>query len=451
MSDGKLTTSCNELMEKSRKNVILSVIVRTKLKTQGDAEAKEAFELLMSERMATRRSHLLSRVHERYGKGAQFCKNYKDSRAKAQAKVVKAAPKATNLWLADAVAVSGTKSEIEDLAKHEDVESVDVNPTFRVPEILRTPLEDAPEAVDGSAWGVAKIQAPEVWGGFGRGRGIIVGHLDTGVDDTHPALAGKVALFEEFDSLGSPLGSATHDSGSHGTHTAGTICGRNYNGINIGVAPEAQLASALVLPGGGGTFAQIVAGMQWAVTQNVNVINMSLGGQGYTNLWNLPVLNATLSGALIVASIGNSGHDTTGGPGNDFFSVGVGATHYRDAVAGFSGGQTLVGVWHDVLSPIFGPLTYMKPDLSAPGVQVLSSVPGPDIAAFNGTSMAAPHVAGSVALLLSATPALVGDPFAVRSILLGTIEDFGEAGRDQRFGFGRLDALSASETAISVI
>jgi hypothetical protein len=446
MSAEKFTTNCQQLIKKAKKDETVTVIVRTKLKTLGEQEARVAAEMLQSEQMATRRTQLLAHVHQRYGQGATFCQNYQESRVKAQAKVASAAPKAAQLWLADAVAVSGSKTEIEDLAKHEDIEVIDVNPTFSVPEILRTPLEDTPEVIDGSAWGVAKIRAPEVWGGFGRGEGILVGHLDTGVDDTHPALAGKVALFEEFDLLGNPLGTPTHDSASHGTHTAGTICGRTTRGINIGVAPGARLASALVLNGGSGSFAQIIAGMQWAVTNGVQVINMSLGGQGYTTLWNLPVLNSTLSGVLVVASIGNSGHGTSGGPGNDFVALGVGATHYQDAVAGFSGGQTLVGVpW------LFSNRTYMKPDLSAPGVQVLSAIPGPDLAAFNGTSMAAPHTAGAVALLLSAAPALQGDPFAVRSILLGTIEDYGEAGRDQRFGFGRLDALSAVETAISIL
>ena len=447
MSEEKFTTNYKETVGKTGKGEALTVIVRTKAKSIAEEDARQALDLLQQEQMATRRAQLLAHVNERYGKGAEFAKNLQDSRITAQSKVVKAAPKAANLWLADAVAVSGTRAEIEELAKHEDIESVDVNPTFRMPEILRTPLEDTPQVIDGSAWGVAKIRAPEVWGGFGRGQGILVGHLDTGVDGAHPALAGKVAAFQEFNGLGIPVPSPVHDSNIHGTHTAGTICGRNFRGINIGVAPGAQLASALVLPGGGGTFAQIVAGMQWAIGQKVQAISMSLGGQGYTPLWNLPVLNATLAGVLVVASIGNSGQGTSGGPGNDVFSVGVGATHYEDVVAGFSGGQTLVGVPHT----LFGPLTYMKPDLSAPGVQVLSSIPGSQIAALNGTSMAAPHVAGTVALVLSSAASLLGDPMAVRSILLGTIEDYGEAGRDQRFGFGRLDALAAVQTAVSIV
>ena len=452
MAYEKFTSACQEVVNKTQKDEVLTVIARTKLKTLGDAEARIAYEMLREEQMATRRTQLLAHVHERYGKGTDFCKNYQDSRMKAQAKIVRAAPIATHLWLADAVAMSGTKAEIEEMAHHEDIDRIDVNPTFRLPEILRTPLEDTPEAIDGSAWGLAKIGAPEAWGGYGRGENILIGVLDTGTDDAHPSLAGKVSAFEEFDALGNPLGTPVHDSHFHGTHVAGTICGRTFRGVNIGVAPDAQVASALVLPGGGGTFAQIIAGMQWALSAGVHVINMSLGGIGYTPVWNLPVLNTTLSGVLVVASIGNSGHGTSGGPGNDLFALGVGATHYEDAVAGFSAGQTLVGVWHDVLSPIFGPLTYMKPDISAPGVQVLSAIPGPDLAALNGTSMAAPHVAGAVALLLSTEPNLQGDPFAVRDILLGAgREDYGEAGRDQRFGFGRLDALSAVAAAVSVV
>lgn len=444
MVEEKFTVACKEVMGKTKKDETLTVIVRTKPKAFGEEDARLAFDMLRDEQMATRRTQLLAHITQRYGKGAAFRSNLRDSRLSDQAKIVKAAPKASNLWLADAVAVSGTRAQIEDLAKHEDVQTVEDNPSFEVPKILRTPLEDTPEVIDGSAWGLAKIRAPEVWGGYGRGEGVLVGHIDTGVDDSHPALAGKVASFFNVDDLGNCTPSPPFDSGSHGTHTAGTIVGRTFRGINIGVAPEAKLCSASVFPNA--TFAKIIGAMQCLIDEGVHVINMSLGALGYNTIWNLPVFFATLSGVLIVASIGNDGHVTSGGPGNDPLAFGVGATHYQDAVAGFSGGQTLVGVPF-----LFFLLTYMKPELSAPGVQVLSSIPGPDLASFNGTSMAAPHVTGAVALLLSAKPDLKGDPFAIRSVLLGAgKEDFGEAGRDQRFGFGRLDVLSAAETVVSI-
>lgn len=448
MNPTQITSECKQQMQKAGKSELLTVIVRPKMKSIAEKEAQIAFQMLKGEIMATNRSQLLRNINERYGKGKDFCKNYQDSRQVAQEKIMKTAPKATGLWMADAIAITGTKAEIEELARHEDIESIDVNPTFRIPEVFQTPLEDSATTVDGSAWGVAKIMAPEVWGGFGRGRGILVGHLDTGVDASHPALLNKVTFFNEFDSFGNPIGGAPHDSGSHGTHTAGTILGRSFNGVNIGVAPDARLASALVLPGGGGTFAQIIGGMQWLLSQGVDVMSMSLGANGYFTIWNTPILISVLSGVNVVASIGNSGLGTSGGPGNDLFAIGVGATHSEDLAAGFSGGQTLVNVFHSWL----GNLTYQKPDISAPGVAVLSSVPGRSLAAFSGTSMAAPHVAGAIALILSAEPTLRGDAFSVRNILLGAgCEDFGDQGKDQRFGFGRLDALSATEAVVSLV
>jgi subtilisin family serine protease len=445
MATEKLTASYRNAVKDVPSDEAVTALVHTEMAAPEREAVDRIHEMLRGEHLATRRADLLRPLNGRYGSGPAFSTNLEQATAEAHAKVVDAAPNAQSLWLAGAVAVQGTPQEIEELARHEDVVRVEANPTFSVPEILQTPLEDTPETVDGSTWGIAKIAAPEVWGGFGRGSGVLVGHLDTGVDDTHPALVGKVAAFQEFDGLGNPVASPTHDSGQHGTHTAGTILGRSYRGVNIGVAPQAQLASALVLPGGSGTFAQIIAGMQWTIRQGVQVINMSLGALGYSTIWNIPVLNATLSGVLVVASIGNSGDGTSGGPGNDPLSLGVGATHHLDHVAGFSSGQTLVSVpW------LFFSLTYIKPDISAPGVQVISSIPGGELAAFNGTSMAAPHVAGAVALLQSADPGLKGDPFATRAVLLGTIEDYGEAGRDQRFGFGRLDAQSAGEQAVAL-
>jgi subtilisin family serine protease len=452
MSTEKLTNGYLAAVNGAAGDDAVSALFRTR-SAEPDSKLGEQQKLqelvrpaLHGERLATRRADLLRLVTERYGEGELFRGAVQEAAAEAHARIIDAAPLATGLWLADAIAVSGTRKEIEDLARHQDVVSVEANPVFELPRTLQTPLEDVPETVDGSAWGVAKVGAPKVWSGLGRGAGVLVGHLDTGVDDSHPALAGKVTAFQEFDAMGMPVASTAHDSGTHGTHTAGTIVGRTFKGVNIGVAPAARLASALVLPGGSGSFAQIIAGMQWTIDQGVHVINMSLGAIGYQQLWNLPALRTALAGVVLVASIGNSGHGTSGGPGNDPVSIGVGATNHLDEVAGFSSGQTLVNV------PYFAEgLTYMKPDISAPGVQVVSSVPGAALAAFNGTSMAAPHVAGAVALLQSTDPALRGDPLATRKVLLGTVEDFGEAGSDQRFGFGRIDARSAAEQTVAML
>lgn len=445
MPDDKLSAAFREVAANASPDEVITALVRTRTSHPDRKTLDRVRGLTSSEHLATRRSDLLRQITERYGRGGAFCAGLKSEAIEAQERVMAAAPEARRLWLADAVAVSGTRDELMDLAGHEQVARVYANPQFRVPEVLQTPLEDSPETVDGSTWGVARIGAPAVWGGLGRGSGVLVGHLDTGVDDTHPALAGKVAAFQEFDALGDPVVSAPHDSDAHGTHTAGTIAGRTVRGMNIGVAPDARLASALVLPGGSGSFAQIVAGLQWAIDQGAHVISLSLDAPGYHPVWNLPVFNTVMSGVVVVASIGNNGHGISGGPGNDPLAIGVGATHARDRVAGFSGGQFLSVPWLGTR------VSYTKPDISAPGVRVVSAVPGAGMASFNGTSMAAPHVAGAVALLQSTEPALRGDPFATRAILLGTVEDYGEAGKDQRFGFGRLDVGSSAEQAVAFL
>ena len=300
------------------------------------------------------------------------------------------------------------------------------------------------------------IGALAVWGAFGcRGRGIKVGLLDTGVDATHPDLVGKIAAWAEFDAKGERVLKSTtpHDPDGHGTHCAGTIVGGNASGRWIGVAPEAEIAAALVISGAkGGTDAQVLAGIDWAIEQGVDVINMSLGGliwgPDVPSTYTSAILNALRVGIPVVTAIGNEGSQTSGSPGNDLFAFAVGATDYRSWAAGFSGGRTQV----IRKSPFFPadslPLVYSKPDISAPGVAVLSAAPNGDWRHLNGTSMAAPHVAGAVALLLSATD--IKDAvkpheraFVIQDLLTGSAEELGEAGQDHRFGFGRHDVLRA--------
>lgn len=359
------------------------------------------------------------------------------------------------LWLADGIATKLHKDELAILREDsETIENVYPNYRVKVPDFAR--VASLPATVTDnktSSYGIDATGGLASWGAYGsRGKGITVAVLDTGIDAGHPDLAGKLAGFAEFDASGNEVpGAPPHDAGQHGTHVTGTIVGGDANGSYIGMAPDAQVLAGLVLPAGG-TVAQIIAGMQWAVAKGADVINMSLGGlnteAAVLNLFTVPIVNSLLAGIPVVVAIGNDGQQTTGDPGNDLFAFAVGASDSDDKIAGFSGGRTHLLTDSVVVDPGLLPLPYMKPDISAPGVGVVSSVPGGGYAAFNGTSMATPHVAGAIALLLSNTSikAQVSGPnraFLIQDLLTSSVEELGENGQDQRFGFGRLNVLRA--------
>ena len=371
----------------------------------------------------------------------------------------KSAP--SQFWTSQSMYLRLTKDELQNLPKEVDnIRSVHVNRKLSVPSLMqvkqfRLESEDRLSA----AWGLLQTNALAAWGAFeARGEGVLVGLLNTGVDAEHPDLQGKIAHWAEFDEFGDQVDSDPRDSDEHGTHCAGTIVGGNHSGRWIGMAPQAKLAAALVLDGEiGGTDAQVLAGIDWAVEKGVDVISMSLGGlvmdaetpPTYTEA----ILSCLAAGIPVVAAIGNEGEQTTGSPGNDLFALSVGATDPGDRPAGFSGGRTQIIRDSDFIDPSVLPLAYSKPDLSAPGVAIYSSVPGGDWKAFNGTSMATPHVAGAIALLLSATSirekeAAEQKGFLLQDLITGSVDELGESGQDHRFGFGRLDALRAVDFAI---
>jgi subtilisin family serine protease len=245
--------------------------------------------------------------------------------------------------------------------------------------------------------------------------------------------------------------SIAYDSGEHGTHCCGTVVGGKAKRIRIGMAPEAEILAGLVLKSGSGTDAQILAGMQWAIQRGADVISMSLGGLRMTpdvmDTYSRTIITANRLGIPVVVAMGNDGHQTSGAPGNDIFAFGVGATDVQDRTAGFSGGRTQIIDRSRFIDDRFLPLVYRKPDVSAPGVAIYSCIPGEKFASWNGTSMATPHVAGAIALLLSATTIQNVErsrrAFLIQDVLTSTVDELGESGQDQRFGYGRIDVLRA--------
>lgn len=259
--------------------------------------------------------------------------------------------------------------------------------------LIRPVAAAAAKIKTGYSWGLKELKIDSLHEMGLTGQGVIVGHLDTGVDAAHPALAGVVGSFAEFDALGNQVPSAKpKDSESHGTHTAGTIAGQRIKGVQFGVAPGAKLASAMVIEGGN-VIARILGGMNWMVGEKARILSMSLGliGTGTELLVITQILRAR--GILPVFAVGNEGPWSSRYPGNYPEALSVGASDLTGGVADFSSSQTFLRK----KDPI-------APDLVAPGVDVISCVPGGTYAEMSGSSMATPHIAGLAALLMQAHP-----------------------------------------------
>lgn len=246
-----------------------------------------------------------------------------------------------------------------------------------------------------TTWGIRRLNVPAAWDAGFDGSGIVVGHLDTGFDAKHPALKAALHAFAEFDLRGELLlGAPPRDSDEHGTHTAGTIAGRKTGRGHIGVAPGCMIASAMVIEYGD-VISRILGGLEWIVEQGATVLSMSLGLRGYTPAFQT-VINALINNDVLpVIAVGNEYAGTSRSPGNYANVLSVGAMSESDLVADFSCSQR----FNRDQDPLV-------PDLVAPGVGVLSCVPGGKYALLDGSSMATPHVAGIAAILRQAAPSV---------------------------------------------
>ena len=243
------------------------------------------------------------------------------------------------------------------------------------------------------SWGVAKIGAPALWAQGLTGKGVLVAHLDTGVDSAHPALHDAIEAFAEFNATGQPIpGAPVADSSDHGTHTAGIIAGRPGNGRSIGVAPGCKLVSAAVIEGGDPA-ARLLAGVNWALGFPIKVLNLSLGFPGYFAHYVPLIKTIRAKGVLPIFAAGNFGPGTSCSPANYPQAVAVGAVDQSEEVDANSSSERLTRRTDPQI-----------PDLVMPGIDIISANAGGGYRADGGTSMAAPHASGLAALLWEAFP-----------------------------------------------
>jgi len=343
----------------------------------------------------------------------------------------------TPLWIVNEVSVRAAPSVVREVAGRADVLAVRPDATVTAP----APLAGSEVAAAES--NIARVNAPALWDLGYRGQGVVVANMDTGVDVSHPDLAGRWRGGSNswYDPNGQHPTTPVDVSG-HGTQTMGVMVGGDAGGTSIGMAPDATWIAAKIFNDSGVTTStKIHLGFQWlldpdhdpATADAPHVVNnswtMSTGG---CNLdFQLDLRNLRAAGVLPVFSAGNYGPTagTVLSPANNPEAVAVGSVDDADVVDPSSsrGPSACAGS--------------TAPKLTAPGVGIRTSDLYGTYLDASGTSVAAPHAAGALALLLSAFPGVPAD--RQEAALESGAVDLGPSGVDTAYGFGRLDVLAA--------
>ena len=374
-------------------------------------------------------------------------------------------------FIVNAIQVTGDEALAQRLASRPDVARVAADPAF---EGLDDPPPGlpGPEAVDAVEWNIARTNADDVWALGYTGQNIVVGSCDTGVEWTHPALVDQYRPqipgapdrhdYNWFDASGQY--SEPTDPNGHGTHTTGTMVGDDGGTNQIGMAPGAQWIACIANPGGAWKASNYLSCWEWFLAPTKldgSDPRPDLAPHVINNSWSCPGSEGcdldTLrdaakalyaAGIAIAKSGGNSGSAcaTITNPGHYPELLATAAFNSSDTIASFSsrGPVTVDGE------------TRIKPDIAAPGVGIRSSYPGGGYSSLQGTSMAAPHTAGLIALLWSANPALVGDLATTYQIVESSAQPKidlqcvpnAPGGRPNNvWGWGIIDALAAVQAA----
>lgn len=375
-----------------------------------------------------------------------------------------------SFWIVNLVSLRGDRAAIEALAALPQVKQILPHMKLERPE----PVEVSPagQSPDAPEWGITKIGAPLVWSTYGvTGAGAVAANVDTGVQYNHPALVNQYRgnrgggvfdhnynWFNSAPNATCPDPNTPCDDNGHGTHTMGTEIGFDGGANQIGVAPGAEWIAAYGCCPDNET---LLVAQQWMLaptdlagdnpdpSKRPHVLNQSWGGPGGSLIFDDVIASLRASGIFPSFSAGNEGAagaagcGRLGSPGDNPSAFNVGATTSSDAIASFSSRGP---------NPFTGAT---GPEVSAPGNSVRSSYPTNAYATASGTSMASPHVAGAVALLISLEPKLAGQIEQLEELLRKTATPLtstqacggvpGSEIPNNVFGWGRIDVKAAAD------
>ena len=397
-------------------------------------------------------------------------------------------------WVANMIRVRGDAQLVENLARRPDVARLYNNPKVRIENSPQEPIfadksPITPDETTGVEWNIAHVRAPEVWAMGYYGQEVIIGGADTGYQWDHPALINQYRGWDGasvnhdynwHDAIHSGDGGVCGldspepcDDWWHGTHTMGTMVGDDGGSNQVGMAPGAKWIGCRNMGNGYGTPATYSECFQWFIApwpaggdpfddgdpgKAPHAINNSWGcsvSEGCTEADVLLAVHQSVraAGILNVTSTGNTGSScgTVDRPPQIYDeSFSVGSTNYKDSISYFSSRGPAT----------FGGEVYLnyKPDISAPGEDIRSSTINSSYIASSGTSMAAPHVSGLAALLISAKPELAGQVDLIETLITRNASERtssetcggvpGDEVPNNTYGWGVIDAIATVQNSI---
>ncbi|HEY4552157.1 MAG TPA: S8 family serine peptidase, partial [Bacillaceae bacterium] len=371
-------------------------------------------------------------------------------------------------FIVNGMGVTATKEVAEKVASFPEVEKILPNETRQLHATKTKTAKETAKQTNNIEWNIDRVGAPQAWNLGIDGTGTVVASIDTGVQWDHPALKEKYRGFNKatgevshdfnwFDST-SANRATPYDDLEHGTHVTGTMVGGEPNGANqIGVAPGAKWIAVKAFTAAGGTDYDLLEAADWIMAPTdangnarpdlaPDVVNNSWGGGPGLDEWYLPaVVNWRNAQIFPEFSAGNVRAGNPGGPGsvanpaNYRESFATGATDINNKLASFS---------------LQGPSPYgeIKPDISAPGVNIRSSIPGGSYeGGWNGTSMAGPHVSAVAAMLRQVNASITVDE--MEEILMSTATPLTDStfpeSPNNGYGYGLVNAFDAVSSIIS--